>query len=182
MPVLAKDFQDLLATPSLPDLGPGPRPGAKSVAEVNKSLDGILSAKRHPVANEQLIRALLLLWHDHLDAAHTLAQEIEGSDGAFVHGIMHRREPDFGNAAYWFRRVGKHQAFPEIAARAGSLDALKANPKIHSALLPASGWDAFAFIHLCEQYLRSSDTARGLLQQIQAIETEGLLDYLSRSN
>ena len=181
MSALAKDLQALLETSTLPDLGPGPRPGTKRVAELNKSLDRILAAKKLPAENGQLVRALILLWHDHLDASHVIAQDIEGSNGAFVHGIMHRREPDFGNAAYWFRRVGRHPAFAEIAVRAASLDALKSNPKVCSALLPASGWDSLAFIHLCEQYLRSSDETQSLLQQIQAIETEVLLDHFSRA-
>jgi|SRR3954469_13279749 hypothetical protein len=175
-----KELKNLLESPSLPDLGPGPRAGITPLSELNHELDQILPRLKLPSRNQQLIRALILLWHDHLDAAHGLAQDIEGPDGAFVHGIMHRREPDFGNAAYWFRRVGTHPTFPEIARRAASLEGIKSNVEMQS-LVSDSQWDPFAFIHLCEQYLRSSgEPARSLLQQLQAIETGALLDHFSR--
>ncbi len=180
MAALVKNLQLLIGTSTPADLGPAQRPGTAAVAELNKNLDEIFRAAKLPSRNEQLIRALILLWHDHLDASHVIAQDVEGADGAFVHGIMHRREPDFGNAAYWFRRVGKHPAFNEIATRAASLDGLKSNPTLSSALLPSSEWDPFAFIHLCEKYWRSSEPAKGVLQQVQAIETAVLLDHFSR--
>jgi hypothetical protein len=37
-----------------------------------------------------------------------------------VHAIMHRREPDPWNSKYWWRRVGAHPCFPELARRAGA--------------------------------------------------------------
>src|SRR5439155_4537203 len=101
-------IQKLLATPEPPDLGPGPRPGVETEGHLNRKLDEALRQTKLSIARQQLIRALVLLWHDHLDAAHVIAQEIESADGAFIHGIMHRREPDYGNAKYWFRRVGEH--------------------------------------------------------------------------
>ncbi len=39
--------------------------------------------------------------------AHESAQQVESSDGAWVHAYLHRKEGDEGNAAYWYRRAGK---------------------------------------------------------------------------
>ena len=57
------------------------------------------------------LRSGLLLRADFFDEPHTLAQEIPTSTGSYWHGILHRREPDFGNSRYWFRRVGQHPVF-----------------------------------------------------------------------
>ena len=41
-----------------------------------------------------------------LGMAHHLVQELEGDPIAdYLHGIIHRREGDFANANYWFRRA-----------------------------------------------------------------------------
>jgi hypothetical protein len=54
--------------------------------------------------------ALLALWWDakgNWEKAHEVAQDVAGADGAWVHGYLHRREGDVGNAAYWYRRAGR---------------------------------------------------------------------------
>lgn len=56
----------------------------------------------------------LWLYVDELDHSHTISQGINDSTGSFWHGIMHRREGDFGNSHYWFHRVGKHPAIALI--------------------------------------------------------------------
>lgn len=67
------------------------------------------SAEDHPC-----IEAGLLLLHDFDTQAHTIVQGLEGAGrlqtADYWHGIMHRREPDPGNAAWWFRRVSGHPA------------------------------------------------------------------------
>ena len=40
--------------------------------------------------------------------------------GGVWHAIMHRREGDFANSKYWYRRVGKHPAMSGIDLPGGS--------------------------------------------------------------
>ena len=169
-------IRSLLETSTPPELGPGPRPGIKSQAQLRGPLDLALSSIQLPADKTDLIRALILLWHDHLEPAHVLAQSIDNADGAFVHGIMHRREPDYGNAAYWFRHVGNHAAFAEIAQ---GVNNLKDQEKLQARLLTNGRWNPFAFIDACQSVAGRSNAGAEIkiLQQVQRNETEALLQY-----
>jgi hypothetical protein len=195
------EILQLMATSAPPALGPESRPGVLSVTALNAKLNSLFAATSLPSTQQQLIRALLLLWHDHLDASHDISQGIENADGSFVHAIMHRREPDYWNAKYWWRRVGNHPAFPEIARRVGELlngsrrrketDSTEAEKirlvtsaataeQLTTKLLPSGNWDAAAFVDACEAAASSAQHVE-LLRAIQRIETEVLLErFLSR--
>ena len=70
---------------------------------------------KHPlIASNENLQAGLWLYVDELDRSHTISQGIHDSTGSFWHGIMHRREGDFGNSHYWFNKVGHHPAMDEI--------------------------------------------------------------------
>jgi len=176
------DFSRFLATPELPELGPGPRKGVQTQAQLDAALDISLQQSQTSVERLQLIRALVLLWHDHLASAHELAQTIDSQDGAFVHGIMHRREPDYSNAAYWFRRVGPHPVFSEIAKRAKELPGSKSNASLYHQLVKESAWDPFGFIDACKDAATNpaADADQRYLREVQRIETESLLDWLGQ--
>lgn len=53
---------------------------------------------------------LQALWYDgknDWEKAHTIAQEIQDHDGAWIHAYLHRKEGDPGNARYWYNRAGR---------------------------------------------------------------------------
>lgn len=65
---------------------------------------------------------------DDLDSAHRFFQEDGSPEGSYWHGMLHRREGDFGNALYWIRRAGRIQG-------AGM----------------EAGFDPVAFVRACEK-------------------------------
>ncbi len=121
----------------------------------------------------QAVKAGLFLWNDDLDRCHTIAQDLEDEFGAYLHGVMHRREPDYGNSKYWFRRVGDHPLFLQLHAAA--LDLLSGAPELKStrtALEKAKRWDPFRMVDWCESAAEEREVA--FLRTMQALEIQGL--------
>ena len=172
------DFTRFLQTPEPAGLGPTPRAGVESEKTLDEQLKPLLIASDFTQERQKLIRALILLWHDHLDAAHTIAQEIDNADGAFVHAIMHRREPDFGNAAYWFRRVGRHPAYPHMAAGIKAYLEQKSEQELLRRLVVDEQWDPFGFIDACKESHGKPDAVQRSLREIQKLEFLCLLNSL----
>ncbi|MEO5804091.1 MAG: hypothetical protein ABIR24_11240, partial [Verrucomicrobiota bacterium] len=102
----------LLQADELASLGPETRANREPLQILENKLRRAFSETKFSESSQTLIRSLVLLWHDYLDESHSISQEIHSSDGSFLHGIMHRREPDYGNAKYWFHRVGGHSSYP----------------------------------------------------------------------
>ena len=65
------------------------------------------------------IKAGLWLYVDELDRSHGYSQSIHTPTGSFWHAIMHRREGDFSNAKYWYRKAGAHPAMGHIDLSGG---------------------------------------------------------------
>src|SRR4051812_10079846 len=116
-------------------------------------------------------RAGLLLRAGFWDEAHGIAQAIENPDGSYWHAIVHRQEPDAGNAAYWFRQVGQHSIFGDLARRASEIEPAFKNR-----------WDPFAFVDYCEKAAREpgSEVERRAVD-MQQIEWELLFHYCVNS-
>src|SRR4051812_18805083 len=100
---------ELLRAPRVPELGAGHIDTA-SVARLRDVGEAELFAP-HAVRDPSAARACLAalhLWFDDLDGSHRISQDLPTPEGSAWHGIMHRREGDFWNSKYWFRRVGSH--------------------------------------------------------------------------
>ena len=82
------------------------------------TLDGFQATLPHATPPE-LPALLLALWHDargDWEAAHRLAQDVDGPDGAWVHAYLHRKEGDSGNAGYWYRRASRPPSSESLEA------------------------------------------------------------------
>lgn len=173
-------FKELIATPSLPGLGPEGREGTRSAARLNEELERFVQGNRLTGAREQALRAAALLWHDHLEESHRISQGLSDQTGSVLHGIMHRREPDYSNAKYWFRLAGEHPAYPgivqELSRRGGSAGT---GARVEQ-LVRDGRWDPMAFVDLCQRYASrpKTDEQYRWLQEVQAIEFDALLAKL----
>jgi len=137
------------------------------------------------------LEAGIYQWHDFLEESHRAAQRIEGEGadqlGDYWHAIMHRREPDYGNAKYWFRALGRHPLFTELARHAddllidGARRAAGAAAPWRWRLLGAGRWDPLAFVDLCAACADGEDAALALLaRRLQSIEMSLLMKACAR--
>lgn len=115
------------------------------------------------------LAAGLLQVHDFWEESHHAAQEAddlgEANVSAYWHGIAHRREPDPGNALYWFRRVARHPVFTQLAEAARLiLETKDVDRKLIAKLLPRGIWDPIAFIEICSRE-RSLETIARHIQR-----------------
>jgi hypothetical protein len=170
-------FQELLADDRLNDLGPGtPNQAVQSLLK-KLAVENAFAPKQ--VRNHDMAQACLAgiwLYHDYLDEAHSISQDLHTVEGSYWHGLMHRREPDFGNAKYWFRRVGRHPVFAALTKEAAILAGQTAIPDA-DFLRKQTEWDPFAFIDLCEAATLGRSHTGLLCRQIQGREWELLFDY-----
>ena len=174
-------MNELVSGAPLAELGPGPRQGRLSEPDVREAFS---RWNESGPADGRLLLALALLWHDHLDAAHVIAQDVDHADGSYVHALVHRREPDYWNSKYWFRRVGAHPVFAALGPAASAILASAADLK--SRLLPGNRWDPMAFVDACERAAgegsRSASTEdTRLLQSIQQVEFRLMGEHLLRN-
>jgi hypothetical protein len=166
----------LLAEKKLMDLGPG-RPDP-AVRPRLAALTVETAFAPQAVRDDAMARACLAgLWlsYDHLDEAHQIAQDIATSSGSYWHGLVHRREPDFANARYWFRRVGAHPVLRDLAAAVADMDGVGSLPTMGLA------WDLGTFVDLCEDVHKGRSDLEPLCRRIQQREWELLFDHCYRA-
>src|SRR5262249_24466298 len=174
-------IQQLLCDGRIMPIGPGnPQLEIGRKLEVLKpdALFTPLAIRDSDMANACV--AALWLYHSFLDESHGISQSIHSPSGSDWHGIMHRREPDFANAKYWFRRVGNHPVLEPLYTAAKEA---AERSEVHASawfLKTQSAWDPFAFVDLCEASLAGSSPSMQLCQEVQQCEWSLLFDYCFR--
>ena len=174
------ELAELVDPARLNELGPG-RVERSQYARLKALSPERLMAPR-PVQDQDMAQACLaglwLLW-DFLDESHAVSQSLPSAEGSYWHGIMHRREPDYENARYWFRRVGEHPIHVSLVAEARRLAADTTDPKAHF-LRTQETWDPFCFVDLCESVERDGSKWGELCRRVQQWEWRQLFLHCLR--
>lgn len=174
-PVIADLLREQRLSP-LDQGRPDPTLGARLQALDAERLFARGAIRRREMADACL--AALWLYGDDLDRSHRISQGLRGREGSYWHGIMHRREGDFANAKYWFRRVGPHPIHEALRRRARGLAPDAAED---AAFLRAQAtWDPDAFVDLCAAAGAGQSGAAELCREIQQQEWQLLFDYCYR--
>jgi hypothetical protein len=158
-------FAEVLSEPRVMGLGPGtPNGPARALLEA-ATVEAAFAGRG--VVDPVMARAALAgvwLYHDFFDESHEISQAIETPTGGYWHGILHRREPDYDNARYWFRRVGGHPVFPLLDHQAHRIGG-------------GTRWDPFRFIDVCEQAANAGGDLERACLDIQMTEWWALFKF-----
>ena len=174
-------FAPLLRGDALPALGPGTPNTALKTSLSRLTVETAFAGRK--VADADAARCCLAaVWlaHDFLDESHQISQEIDTADGSYWHGIMHRREPDYSNAKYWFRRLGRHPIFAPLANGAAELAGAGKTDASTAFLVEQSTWNACAFVDLCEQIARAKSSAGEFARRVALLEWQLLFQHCYR--
>ena len=118
----------------------------------------------------------LYLYISCFEEAHEIVSHSETRECELWHAILHRQEPDSGNAAYWFRRVKTHPTYSKVAQAAVTI-----LDKIPTAEFRIGHWDPFAFIAFCERAVSQPGSSQErAAREIQRAEWQILFDYCAR--
>ena len=168
-----------------PAVGPG-RPDVE-LTSIRTAIQRVADTLKLRGQQRRCLEAGLLLLWDHLDESHQISQTMEGQGtprtADYWHGIMHRREPDAGNAAWWFRRVGAHPALKVLGVGLISwMQQLGASPGMlalaRQLLRADQTLDPFRLIELSTTALsRPGQTEEQTVRMVQYLEMITLLQF-----
>lgn len=136
------------------DLGSG-SPSNEMRANLEELENGIVPADLLDPEMVQCCYSAIWLFHDFLDESHNISQQIHSPAGSYLHGIMHRREGDYSNAKYWFRKSGKQSWFPELEARIEADLEIEAGSRARFA----ASFDPFELVDAVSATISRSDSA-----------------------
>ena len=153
-----------------------------AAAKARQMLDGVtpeqlLAAVVKSKEHADAMLAGLWLWHDGLDECHRIVQDIASPTGSFWHAVMHRREGDFSNSKYWYRRCAGHQVVRIMGSIASSMAGERLSDRLVAGAI-GSGWDSGGFVDLVAAVHNKPADPRHLIAiRLQQVEWEALFDY-----
>lgn len=149
-------------------------------------LDGVTPEQLfvQPIKNLDDARAALAglwLWLDALNESHVIAQDILSPTGSFWHAILHRREGDFSNAKYWYRRCESHHVNKMMGAIASSLAGDLTSDRLVAHAV-GGGWNPIGFVDLVQAvHHKPADPRFALAVRLQRAEWQALFTHCVRT-
>ncbi len=144
---------------------------------VNGSVPGncsrlLATALEDPALKDKpTLEAGLWLYVDDLDRSHAVSQKLARPSGSFWHAIMHRREGDFSNSHYWYRKAGRHPVISRIDSGGGGAGAGTA----------IGGYEPHGFVGRVERaYKQQSDSPD--LVALQRLEWVALFEWCAENH
>lgn len=116
--------------------------------------------------------AALYLLGDDLEASHRLSQQGSHPVAMYLHGVMHRREGDFDNACYWFRRSPDHAMHATLLEFARTAAIEYPRQPFSRWVMQATAWDPRRFVRLVQ-----ADPNPEVLRAVQRRELELLVEH-----
>src|SRR5579883_643528 len=146
--------------------------------EAHQILKGGDPAEFFPGAPDpQAAMAGLWLYFSCFEEAHEIVSKASSRDCELWHAILHRQEPDSGNSAYWFRKVGHHPAFTKISHAAILILA-----KLPRAEFRVGRWDPYSFIAFCDRArMQPGSEQEKAALLIQRAEWQIVFDHCARA-
>lgn len=170
-----QEIAQMLAEAWLNELGPG-RPRAQQTKRVMQLTHASLG---QPVVDSDMADCCLAavrLRFDLLDESHELSQQIQTPAGSYWHGIMHRREGDFGNAKYWFRNAGPQPALESMDNELAKLLDSSCEGEVPGWVSSLTPWAPFAFVDICQAAQAGELEQIDLARQVALLEWQFLFD------
>lgn len=161
MTAYAPAIAELLALPGMMPLGPG-TPN-RAVAD---ALRRVAIPAARDAAMAKACQAGLWLRFNHFEESHAISQELHTPEGSAWHAILHRREPDAANSAYWWRQVGTHPVLDQLVQQAPAIGYAYSTP--------------FAFVEFCERVRDQGTDDEKLAERVQELEWRLLFDWCYR--
>ena len=153
--VIPSDILTAVADSAIPGLAAGPQDSRLAATIRQSSTHGW---KDVAGSARSLCESGLWLLAGDLDRSHEISQADHSAEGSFWHAIMHRREGDFGNSKYWFRRVGEHPLFDQL-----------------SELTQGEYDDPFEFVDVCSEAVQQGGDAEQRCKAAQWTEWQALM-------
>jgi len=173
---------DSIRTTEPPDLCQRSRPGTLTAAEVEARVRRACPWMWEEAGGQDRLLAACLLYHDHHNEAHDKVQDMTDPDGSLVHALVHRREPDYWNANYWYRQAGEHPVYRALALRLESVPKAGAAVGVAERMAMSGTVDTMELVAGCESVSRrgADDPVAVFLRRLQDVEFELLVGHLAR--